>query len=109
MARVFVEMGDLETAVAVREAATADGHDVEMVESPGEIESRLRPGMEEMALVLTGGLDEMVASTIALALASVIVAPAMAVYTAVLYFDLRARRDVPEPPAPVTPPYDPYR
>ena len=46
---------------------------------------------------------------IALALASVIVAPAMAVYTAVLYFDLRARRDVPEPPAPVTPPYDPYR
>jgi hypothetical protein len=55
------------------------------------------------------GLDEMVASTIALALASVIVAPAMAVYTAVLYFDLRARRDVPEPPAPVTPPYDPYR
>ena len=48
-------MGDLETAVAVREAATADGHNVEMVESPGEIESRLRPGMEEMALVLTGG------------------------------------------------------
>ena len=55
------------------------------------------------------GLDEMVASTIALALASVVVAPAMAVYTAVLYFDLRARRDLPEPPVSVTPPYDPYR
>ena len=58
MARVFVEMGDLETAVAVREAAAADGHDVEMVESPGDIDSRLRPGVEEMALILTGRLDE---------------------------------------------------
>jgi hypothetical protein len=55
-------MADLETAVAVREAAAADGHDVEMVESPGDVESRLRPAMEEMALVLTGRLDETVAS-----------------------------------------------
>ena len=55
------------------------------------------------------GLDEMVASTIALALASVVVAPAMAVYTAVLYFDLRARRDLSEPPVSATPPYDQYR
>ncbi|MBT8479816.1 MAG: sigma 54-interacting transcriptional regulator, partial [Gemmatimonadetes bacterium] len=55
-------MGDLESAVAVRDAAEADGHDVEMVESPGEVESRLRPASEEMALVLTGGLDETVAS-----------------------------------------------
>ena len=55
------------------------------------------------------GLDEVVASTIALALASVVVAPAMAVYTAVLYFDLRARRDLPEPPVSGVPPYDPYR
>ena len=62
MARVFVEMGDLETAVAVREAAAADGHDVEMIETPGDIESRLRPVAEEMALVLTGRLDETVAS-----------------------------------------------
>ncbi|MCK5483562.1 MAG: hypothetical protein KAJ13_07645, partial [Gemmatimonadetes bacterium] len=64
MARVFVEMGDLETAVAVREAAAADGHDVEMVESPGDIDSRLRPGVEEMALILTGRLDETVASNL---------------------------------------------
>ncbi len=62
MAQVFVEMGDLESAVAVRDAAEADGHDVEMVESPGDVESRLRPASEEMALVLTGGLDETVAS-----------------------------------------------
>jgi DNA-binding NtrC family response regulator len=55
-------MGDLESAVAVREAALADGHDVEMVETPTEIESRLRPEGEEMALVLTGMLDETVAS-----------------------------------------------
>jgi len=62
VARVFIEMGDLDSAVAVREAAAADGHDVEMIESPGEIESRLRPALEEMALVLTGSLDETVAS-----------------------------------------------
>ena len=52
-------------------------------------------------------LDELAASVIALGLASVIVAPAMAVFTAVLYFDLRARRDLPEP-APTPQPYDPY-
>jgi DNA-binding NtrC family response regulator len=62
LARVFVEMGDLESAVAVREAAAADGHDVEMVESLEEIEARLRPVAEEMALVLTGMLDEGIAS-----------------------------------------------
>jgi transcriptional regulator with PAS, ATPase and Fis domain len=55
-------MGNLESAVAVREAATADGHDVEMVESPAEVESRLRGVDEEMALVLTGMLDETVSS-----------------------------------------------
>ena len=75
MARVFVEMGDLETAVAVREAVAADGHDVEMVESPGEIESRLRPGMEEMALVLTGRLDERVASRLSGAFSGAIPRP----------------------------------
>jgi len=47
----------------------------------------------------TFGLDPMVASTVALAAASVIVAPAMAVYTAVLYFDLRTRRDVATQPS----------
>ncbi len=62
MARVFVEMGDMESALAVRQAATAEGHDVEMVESVGEIEARLRSDAEEMALVLTGRLDEAVAS-----------------------------------------------
>ena len=52
-------------------------------------------------LVLVNGLApgpgqaELVASTIALALGSVLLAPLMPVLTAVLYFDLRARRDVP--------------
>ena len=49
------------------------------------------------------GLDPLVTSTLGLAMASVIVAPAMPVLTAVLFFDLRVRRDVPEadrpPPA----------
>jgi DNA-binding NtrC family response regulator len=62
VARIFVEMGDLESAVAVRDAAEADGHDVEMIESPADVESRLRPGTSEMALVITGRLDENVAS-----------------------------------------------
>ncbi len=58
-------------------------------------------------LAPTLGLDELVASTIALAVASAFVAPAMAVFTAVLYFDLRARRDQPDPPsAPSS--HDPY-
>jgi hypothetical protein len=55
------------------------------------------------------GLDELVTSTIALAMASLIVAPAMAVFTAVLYFDLRARRDLPAPPATMAPPSEPFR
>jgi hypothetical protein len=53
------------------------------------------------------GLDELVTSTVALAVASVIVAPAMAVFTAVLYFDLRARRDVSRV-LPPNAPGDPY-
>lgn len=40
------------------------------------------------------GLDELVAETVALALGTVLLAPLMPVLTAVLYFDLRARRDV---------------
>ena len=75
MARVFVEMGDLENAVAVREAATADGHDVEMIESLRDIESRLRPGAEEAALVLTGPLDEAVATNVSAAFAGAIPRP----------------------------------
>jgi hypothetical protein len=51
----------------------------------------------------TFGLDPQVASILALALASVVVAPAMAVYTAVLYFDLRTRRDVPSAPSTAAP------
>ena len=75
MARVFVETGDLERAIAVREAAEADGHDVEMVESPGEIESHLLPSGKDMALVLTGALDETLASRLSGAFAGAIPRP----------------------------------
>ena len=54
MARVFIDTSDLENAVSVREAVRADGHDIEMVESASEIQQRLRPAEEEIALVLTG-------------------------------------------------------
>ena len=55
MARVFIDTGELEAAVAVREAVEAAGHDIEMVESAREVESRLREGEDEIALFLTSG------------------------------------------------------
>ncbi len=60
------------------------------------------------ALAPSLGLDELVAETIALALGSLILAPLAPVLTAVLYFDLRARRDVPQTEEPDPDP-DPYR
>ena len=49
------------------------------------------------AIAPTFGLDTLVASSIALALGSTLMAPLVPVLTAVLYFDLRARRDLPAP------------
>jgi DNA-binding NtrC family response regulator len=53
VARVFVDMTELETAVDLREAVEDGGHDAEMVESAREIENRLREGEDEIALILT--------------------------------------------------------
>jgi len=53
VARVFIDTGELETAVAVREAVQADGHEIEMIESARELDHRRREGEEEIALVLT--------------------------------------------------------
>ncbi len=53
MARVFIDSRNVETAVPVREAVAADGHDAILVESAGELEGRLG-GLEEVALILTG-------------------------------------------------------
>jgi len=47
------------------------------------------------------GLDPTITETVALATGSIILAPLAAVFTAVLYFDLRTRRD---PPAPISGP-----
>ena len=55
------------------------------------------------ALAPSLGLDELVAESIALALGSLMLAPLAPVLTAVLYYDLRARRDVPAVAA------DPFR
>lgn len=60
------------------------------------------------ALGVSLGLDPLVTSTIALATAAVIVAPVMPVLTAVLFFDLRARRDVPATREVPRPPPGPY-
>ena len=57
MARVFVDGRAVEIAIAVRQAAQADGHEVEFVESVRELEGRLG-GAAEVALVLTGPPDE---------------------------------------------------
>jgi hypothetical protein len=53
-------------------------------------------------------LDVRVTSTIALAMATVIVAPVMPVLMAVLFFDLRARHDAPSAGAVAPPPPGPY-
>ncbi len=56
-----------------------------------------------LALLLVGvlaptlGLDELVAESVALALGTLLLAPLAPVLTAVLYFDLRARRDAAAP------------
>jgi len=52
MALVFIDVRDLETAVAAREAVLADGHDIRMVESPDEIDGRL-DSAGEVALFVT--------------------------------------------------------
>ncbi|WP_419938477.1 sigma-54 interaction domain-containing protein [Candidatus Palauibacter sp.] len=57
MARVFVDGRAVEAAIAVRQAAQADGHEVEFVESVRELDGRLG-GAAEVALVLTGPPDE---------------------------------------------------
>ncbi len=56
------------------------------------------------AVAPTLGFDPLVGSTIALATAAVLVAPAMPVFIAVLFFDLRARRDPSPAQAPAAPP-----
>jgi DNA-binding NtrC family response regulator len=58
VARVFIDTGELEAAIAVREAVEADGHEAEMVETARELESRRREGEEEVALVLTSAPEE---------------------------------------------------
>ncbi len=57
MARVFIETGQLEAAVAAREALEADDHVVEMVETARELESRRRSAEEDIALVVTSPPD----------------------------------------------------
>ena len=61
----------------------------------GSVVAQLATVVMVNGLAPTLGLDESVASTIALALGSVLLSPLVPVLTAVLYFDLRARRDAP--------------
>jgi hypothetical protein len=66
--------------------------------------SALLDSLFAAALVPSLGLDPLVASTVALAISSLLVAPVMPIFTAVLFFDLRTRRDLPAaPPAPSSP------
>ena len=53
MARVFIHDADVETAVRVREAAAADGHDAEIFADLGGLDRRL-DSADAFALVLTG-------------------------------------------------------
>jgi DNA-binding NtrC family response regulator len=53
MAGVLIDDRDIESALAVRSAAEADGHTTEMVSSPDRLD-RMLAGDETVALVLTG-------------------------------------------------------
>ncbi|MEN8143796.1 MAG: sigma-54 dependent transcriptional regulator [Gemmatimonadota bacterium] len=57
MARVFVDSADMDTALAIRQAAEADRHEIELVERPIDIDSRSSDSAEEVALILTSPLD----------------------------------------------------
>ncbi|MFQ5890039.1 MAG: sigma 54-interacting transcriptional regulator [Gemmatimonadota bacterium] len=58
MPRVFIDSTAIEIAVPAREAATADGHEVEMVAAASDLDGLLAgPQDEEIALVLTGPLE----------------------------------------------------
>jgi DNA-binding NtrC family response regulator len=57
MARVFIQTADIQTAVPVREAVLADGHQAEMVETADDLERGLPVGDEAPALFLTGPPD----------------------------------------------------
>ncbi|MDH3735162.1 MAG: sigma-54 dependent transcriptional regulator [Gemmatimonadota bacterium] len=63
MARVFIDGRAAETAVLVREAIAADGHEGELVESARAFTGRL-DGAEAVALVLTGAPDDRVSSAL---------------------------------------------
>ena len=54
-------------------------------------------------LAVSLGLDLSIAESLSLALGTILLAPLAPVLMAVLYFDLRARRDPPPPPAPAVP------
>jgi len=57
VARVFIDTHDLESAVEVREAVRDAGHEIEMIDSADEVETRLREDEDEIALILTGDLS----------------------------------------------------
>jgi DNA-binding response OmpR family regulator len=56
MARVFIHDADIETAVAVREAALADGHEAEILADLSSLEVQAAKD-RSFALVLTGDLS----------------------------------------------------
>ncbi|MFW6083956.1 MAG: sigma-54 interaction domain-containing protein [Gemmatimonadota bacterium] len=74
MARVFIQDADVETAVHVREAARADGHDAEILADLDALERRLHDD-ESFALVLTGDPTARAARRAAARLASRIPRP----------------------------------
>ena len=63
MARVFIDGRAVETAVLVREAIAADGHESELVDGVRGLTGRLG-GTDEVALVLTGDIADRVSSTL---------------------------------------------
>jgi DNA-binding NtrC family response regulator len=63
MAQVFIDDRGVETAVLVREAIAPDAHEAELVDSARRLTGRLS-GAEDVALVLTGPLDDRVGAAL---------------------------------------------
>ena len=80
MARVFIDERVVETAVLVREAIAPDGHEAELVDSARRLTGRLE-GADDVALILTGPLEDRVGAALRGAFEAVIPRPPVIAFT----------------------------
>ncbi len=83
MAKIFIDAHLPEVAVPVREAATADGHEVDMIQTAAELETRVPATGDEalFALVLSGDLGRAEARKMAALLNARVPRPPLIAFT----------------------------